>query len=170
MAISGNRPRHMYISCFISTTNCSESIFSLPKNSIQMSKIVEFVTSNKGKPLLVYDGYIFKKNKGTEKVTYWVCQHGGCSATVHTDSNDQYLKSRGSHETHIPSPEQIELRNFRDIVKKRTVEETNAIAMIYEEELARANLSQTALAIAPSANEASKFLISSTLAVMWCLQ
>jgi FLYWCH zinc finger domain len=129
-----------------------------------MSTIVEFVTSNKGKPLLVYDGYIFKKNKSTEKVTYWICQHGACNATVHTDSNDQYLKSRGNHETHLPSPEQIELRNFRDIVKKRTAEETIAIGMIYEEELARANLSQTALAIAPSANEASKFLISSTLA------
>ena len=166
MAISGNRPRHMYISCFISTTNCSQSIFSLPTNSIRMSTIDEFVTSNKGKPLLAYDVYIFKKNKGTEKVTYWVCQHGGCSVTVHTDSNDQYLKSRWSHETHFQSPEQIELRNFRDTVKKRTAEETIAIGMIYKEALARANLSQTALAIAPSANETSKVLISSTLATM----
>jgi hypothetical protein len=84
-----------------------------------MYTAVEFVTSNKSKPLLFYDGYILKNKKSTEKVTNWVGQHGTCNATVHTGSNDQYLTSGGNHEAHLPSPAQIELKNFRDIAKKQ---------------------------------------------------
>jgi hypothetical protein len=31
-----------------------------------------------------------------------------CSASVHTDSDDQFIKSKGNHGSHLPSPEEIE--------------------------------------------------------------
>ncbi|CAF1175010.1 unnamed protein product, partial [Rotaria sordida] len=57
------------------------------------------------------------------------------------------------HHYHIPDPEQIELRNLRKKVKDRVQSETNSIPKIYEEELARSNLSSTALTLAPVAVE-----------------
>ena len=122
MAISGNRPRHIYIS--LSSRRLTIAIFILSSNepySNVDNRWIYGYCSNKGKPLLVYDGYIFKKKKSTEKVTYWICQHGACNATVDTDSNDQYLKSRGNHETHLPSPEQNRIEKLQ-----RYSEETNS--------------------------------------------
>ncbi|CAF1165111.1 unnamed protein product [Rotaria sordida] len=63
-----------------------------------------------------------------------------------------YCQSNGHH-YHIPDPEQIELRNLRKKVKDRAQSETNSIPKIYEEELARSNLSSTALTLAPVAVE-----------------
>ncbi|CAF1360085.1 unnamed protein product [Rotaria sordida] len=109
---------------------------------------ISFTTSNRGKPLLVYSGYIHRLKKSTEKVKYWVCHSDGCLATIHTNKNDEILKANGHH-YRIPDPEQIELRNLRKKVKDRIQSETNSIPKIYEEELARSNLSLTALTLAP---------------------
>ncbi|CAF1465953.1 unnamed protein product [Rotaria sordida] len=58
----------------------------------------------------------------------------------------------------MPSPEEIELRNLKQKVKDRVQVETNSIPKIYEEELARSNLSPTALILAPVATEAKSNL------------
>src|ERR1700722_10375328 len=70
---------------------------------------IEFITSNKGKPLLVLDSYVYELNKSTTKVKYWKCEVKFCSATVYTDAHDQFLKKSGQHDTHLPSPESIEV-------------------------------------------------------------
>ncbi|CAF3852425.1 unnamed protein product [Rotaria sp. Silwood1] len=123
-----------------------------------MSTSIYFITSNKGKPLLVYDGYLYKLNKATEKVKYWTCQERTCSASVHTDSDDQFIKSKGNHGSHLPSPEEIEWRMFKSVVKKRIKEESIAIGLIYDQELARANFSQAGLAVSLSSQEAKSSL------------
>ena len=53
---------------------------------------IEFISSNKGKPLLVLDSYVYQLNKSTIKKKYWKCEVKYCTATVHTDANDQFLK------------------------------------------------------------------------------
>ncbi|CAF1310888.1 unnamed protein product [Rotaria sordida] len=86
------------------------------------------------------------------KVKYWTCHSDGCVANVHTDKNDHFIKSNGQRH-HIPEPEQIELRNLKGKVKERVKTETSSITKIYEEELARSNLSSTTLTIAFTAAE-----------------
>ncbi|CAF1349619.1 unnamed protein product [Rotaria sordida] len=114
------------------------------------STSISFTTSNRGKPLLIYSGYIFRLKKSTVKVKYWTCHSDGCVANVHTDKNDRFIKSNGQHH-HIPEPEQIELRNLKRKAKERVKTETSSISKIYEEELARSNLSSTALTLASTA-------------------
>ncbi|CAF4340540.1 unnamed protein product [Rotaria socialis] len=78
-----------------------------------------------------------------------------CSASVHTDSNNQFIKNRGNHNSHLPSPEKIELRRFKNVVKTRVVHESTPIGVRYDQELARANFSQCGLATCLSSQEAS---------------
>lgn len=56
----------------------------------------------------------------------------------------------------MPTPERLEVRKMMTNIKNRVNHETAAIGHIYTEEIARANLSAAALALAPTAKEASK--------------
>jgi len=119
------------------------------------SPTITFVTSNKKKRLLVVDGYVFQKNKSTEKVTYWICEEKMCSIGVHLTNNDSFIKFTKSSYTHMPAPEKLEIRKMLLDVKNRVNRETTAVGKLYTEEISRANLSTTALAIANTAKEAS---------------
>src|SRR5579862_1002578 len=106
---------------------------------------IEFIMSNKGKPLLVLNSFVYQLNKSTQKVKYWKCEIKTCSAGVHTDSNNQFLKKCGEHDGHMPSPEIIAVRKMKKLVKDRVIQETTPIGQIFDDELARSQLSQTAL-------------------------
>ncbi|CAF1023652.1 unnamed protein product [Rotaria sordida] len=121
------------------------------------STILSFTTSNRGKPMLIYSGYVYRLKKSTKKVKYWVCQSNSCAANVHTNANDQFIKANGRHQ-HLPAPERIELRDLKHTVKKRVENETTSVPKIYEEELARSNLSAAALILAPLAPDAKSVL------------
>ncbi|CAF1141829.1 unnamed protein product, partial [Didymodactylos carnosus] len=95
-----------------------------------MASTLSFITSNKGKPLLIRDNYI-----------YYV----GC---IYKNSNH----------SHLQSPEEIEVRTFKQNIKRRVINETTAITKIYDDELARQPMSQTAAAIIPSSYEANSGL------------
>ena len=118
-----------------------------------------FITSNKGKNLLVIDDYIYHYTKITSTVTYWICQIKDCGARAHTKTGaNQLIKQTGAVHCHLPSPEEVEIRSFKNVVKARVKEETIPIGQIYEEELARAKLSTTALAQVSTANQARKHI------------
>jgi hypothetical protein len=118
---------------------------------------VSFLTSNKNKRLLVIGGYIYQQNKSTTKVNYWVCEEKTCWAGIHLTPNDVFLKYTETTHNHMPLPERLEIREMMLKVKTRVNKETTAIGQIYNEELAKANLSRTALAIIPTAREASEY-------------
>jgi hypothetical protein len=111
--------------------------------------------SNKGKPLLVLNGIVYKKNKETKTKKYWVCQTNGCSGYVHTNLQNVVLKVTGNH-NHLPHPENMELKNFRTKVKERVMKETTPIIKIYEEEVISSELPPQTLAIMPLARELRK--------------
>ncbi|CAF4718282.1 unnamed protein product, partial [Rotaria sp. Silwood2] len=94
---------------------------------------MSFITSNKGKLLLVRDNYIYYISKTTATVKYWKCEDRSCNAGVHTNTKDAFIKTV-------------------------VINETTAIAKIYDEELARQQMSQTAAAIMPSSYEANSGL------------
>ncbi|CAF1550417.1 unnamed protein product, partial [Adineta ricciae] len=117
------------------------------------SVVLTFGYSTKSKPTVCFDGYVYTLNKDRGTVKYWRCEDRSCSAFLHTDGNNKYKAHTGTHVGHLPSPERVELMALSRKVKERVVKETTPIARIYEQELAAAQLSRTALALAPSARE-----------------
>ena len=117
---------------------------------------ISFVMTNKNKRLLTIDGYMYHQNKITEKIIYWICKQKSCWAGVHLTSDDKFVKFTNIQHNHMPTPERLEIRKLMTKIKARVNRETTAVGQIYTEELAQANLSTAALAIAPTAKEASK--------------
>ena len=116
---------------------------------------LSFSTSNKRKPILICDGFIFQLNRTRPKLKYWRCKDRNCSAYIHTNHNNQYVGKSGDHNFHLPVPEQVEVATFKEKVKERVVKETTAIGKIYDKEMASLNLSDGALSLIPLAGEAS---------------
>jgi hypothetical protein len=114
-----------------------------------------FVNSNKGKSLLVVDDYVFQQSgKATIPTTYWACQCKDCSAVAHTTTLTGILTKQKNDHCHPPIPEKIAIRQLMNKVKIRVTNETTAIGQIYDQEIAKANLSKIALVMAPTAKEA----------------
>ncbi|CAM4966397.1 unnamed protein product [Rotaria socialis] len=119
---------------------------------------LSFSTSNKRKPILICDGFIFQLNRTRPKLKYWRCKDRTCSAYIHTNHKNQYVGKSGDHNVHLPVPEQVEVAMFKEKVKERVVKETTAIGKIYDKEMASLNLSDGALGLTPLADEAKASL------------
>jgi hypothetical protein len=120
--------------------------------------VLEYSVTTKGKRVVLFNGYIYTLNQDRGKVKYWRCEDRTCAASVRTDENDSYKAHTGTHNGHLPSPERIEILEFKRKVKERVITETTPISRIYDQELAAASLSQTALALAPSAKDSRECL------------
>ena len=120
---------------------------------------LSFVTSNKGKRLLSYDHYLFKCNKATDTKIYWICISDGCGVFVHTDLNDRFLTISGDH-VHVARPDLLEARALREKMKNRIMNETTSITKIYDEEIAKASLSESTAATFPTVVEYRMYLHS----------
>ncbi len=134
-------------------------ISTMPRRKSSKKPSHTFIKSNKGKNLLVIDDYIYNHTKINSNVTYWSCKVKDCNAGAHTKtSTNQLIKQTGDVHCHLPSPEEVQIRLFKNVVKARVKEETIPIGQIYEEELGRAKLSTTALAQISTANQARKYI------------
>ncbi|CAF1237473.1 unnamed protein product [Rotaria sordida] len=127
----------------------AEAAVSSTEATQPKSPAISFINSNKGKPLLVANNYVFKLNKTTTTTKYWICTLNGCSAKVHTDLNSQLIKTIGDH-NHLAEKEKLEVREFREKVKQRAINETTPIPRIFDEECAKAMLSDATIAVLPS--------------------
>ncbi|CAF3192503.1 unnamed protein product [Rotaria socialis] len=136
----------------------AEAFVTLTSEIQAKSPSISFINSNKGKPLLIADDYTFKLNKTTTSTKYWICTINGCAAKVHTDLNNGLMKTVGNH-SHLPEKEKLEVREVREKIKQRAINETTPIPRIYDEECAKAMLSNTAIAILPSEREMSKKIL-----------
>ncbi|CAF3502099.1 unnamed protein product [Rotaria sp. Silwood2] len=121
------------------------------------SSTMSFVLSQKGKPLLVMDDYVFRLNKTTNTTKYYRCENRDCTATAHTDLNNVLLKVNANH-SHVIEPEKKEIRIFKQVVKERATKESTPIPKIYEEESAKMILKFSTIAILPSQREMSSSL------------
>lgn len=111
-----------------------------------------FITSNKGKKLLVYKNYIFRCNKTTIFKKYWVCNERNCGVFVHTSSKDEFISIVGEH-NHIVEPHFLDIRSVKEKMKERIFGETTSITKIYDEEVKKASLSAEAAAELPTVIE-----------------
>ncbi|CAF1349582.1 unnamed protein product [Rotaria sordida] len=121
--------------------------------SVENNIKVTFITSNKGKLLLVLNNYLYKCNKKTSTKKYWLCINNECTMYVHTDTNDKYLYGGTAQHDHEPNPEMVEARQVRQNIKERALKELIPISMIYEEEIAKISNHSTTLAILPTSQE-----------------
>ncbi|CAF4836281.1 unnamed protein product, partial [Rotaria sp. Silwood2] len=96
--------------------------------------------------------YTFKLNKTTTTTKYWKCTYNGCSSKIHTDLNDKLIKTSDDH-SHPAEKEDIQVREFREKVKQRAINETTPIPRIYDEECEKALLADATIAILPSERE-----------------
>ena len=71
----------------------SEAAVSSTEAVRPRSPVISFINSNKGKPLLVANNYVFKLNKTTTTTKYWICKLNGCAAKIHTNLNNQLIKT-----------------------------------------------------------------------------
>ena len=138
----------------------SEAAVSSTEAVRPRSPVISFINSNKEKPLLVANNYVFKLNKTTTTTKYWICTLNGCAAKIHTNLNNQLIKTIGDH-NHVPEKEKLEVREFRENVKQRAINETTPIPRIYDEECAKAMLSDAAIAVLPSEREMSMLILLS---------
>ncbi|CAF2875167.1 unnamed protein product [Rotaria sp. Silwood2] len=109
-----------------------------PNEETQPKLSISFIKSQKGKTLLVANEYVFKLNKTTTTTKYWKCTYNGCSSKIHTDLNDKLLKTIDDH-SHPSEKEVIQVREFREKVKQRAVNETTPIPRIYDEKCEKDN-------------------------------
>ena len=114
--------------------------------------------SNKGKPLLVLNGIVFKKDKETKTKWYWVCQAVGCGVYVHTSMQYAVLKITGNH-NHLPHPENMALKDFRTKLKQRVMTETTPIIKLYEKEVISSEMPPQTVAIMQLARELRKITV-----------
>ncbi len=117
---------------------------------------ISFATSNKGKPLLIYEKYLFRCNKTTAGKKYWVCLEPECGVYIHTTVTDELIYINHDH-GHSVNPDQMEAKVLRDKMKERILAETTSITKIYDEEIVKANLSKGATAIIPTVIEYSMY-------------
>ncbi|CAF5074200.1 unnamed protein product, partial [Rotaria sp. Silwood1] len=91
-------------------------------------------------------------NKQTSSKIYWTCKTKSCKAHVHTDLNNNFLVSNGEH-NHLLEPEELEIKQFRQNLKERVINETSPISKIYDEQISKSHLSPDVLANLPLAHE-----------------
>lgn len=81
----------------------TSTIFSL----VQLT--MEIITSQRGKDILVFSGYKFRKNRITKTTQTWRCTQSDCSGTASTPLN--YREDRivrvGRDHNHIPDPSSL---------------------------------------------------------------
>lgn len=113
---------------------------------------ISFLTTNKGKPLLVLNQYTFKCNKIKITKKYWICTDSNCNVYVHTNLENEFFLVTGDH-NHITDPNIFEIKSLKDKMKNRILSETTSITKIYDEEVTKASLTDEAVAALPTVIE-----------------
>ena len=90
-----------------------------PSASIVVGMPLEFVKSNKGRNLLVVDGFTFRKETMIKTKTFWRCtefERRKCRARCHTQ--DGNIVKITAH-SHVPDAAKIETRKAMHLIKER---------------------------------------------------
>ena len=103
---------------------CSNVSIFLPKSfqSSQNDDIINFSKTQKGRDLLMINGYSYTLNKETKAQYYWRCETRFCSATLITTRNlitgiHSISTVRETHHLHAPAIAKQEIRVFRVEIK-----------------------------------------------------
>ena len=76
--------------------------------------------------------------------------------TVHTDENDKYISGGKVDHNHQPNSDLIQTKRLRQNMKQRVLTELTPVAVIYEEETAKALVNRAVLATFPTNQQVCK--------------
>ncbi|CAF1501616.1 unnamed protein product [Adineta ricciae] len=77
--------------------------------------------SEKGEPMLGYEGYIYTKERKTEEKIIFRCQNRLCKGRCHTDPSMTIFIKKPSAHCHGPSIDQIPVIELKNKIKARAV-------------------------------------------------
>jgi hypothetical protein len=81
---------------------------------------LEFIKSEKGKVLLVTNGYVFQCEKRKADKELWRCSNRTCKTRCQT-ANGDFVKEPSEH-SHAVSVSEVAVRKIQTTVKRRTIE------------------------------------------------
>ena len=91
---------------------------------------IEFGTSNRGRPTLLYQSYEYVKKQETNTTTHWICRHYCqimCSSLVIT-SGMEIIKTPKDHICNF-KPGATEARHAKNKMKEKALTTTNYVAI-----------------------------------------
>ena len=91
---------------------------------------IEFGTSNRRRPTLIYQGYEYVKKQETNTTTHWICRHYRqikCSSLVIT-SGSEIIKMPKDHICNF-KPGATEARQAKNKMKEKALTTTNYVAI-----------------------------------------
>ncbi|XP_062558147.1 uncharacterized protein LOC134223025 [Armigeres subalbatus] len=110
--------------------DASRSDGSVPKAATrEVISEMEILHTNKGKPMLMENGYCYHLNKKNKDIHYWSCikkrvkqQENRCQATIQTRlENAAHVLGHASNHNHPPNPLHVQCRKLRSELKRRSV-------------------------------------------------
>ncbi|CAF1105589.1 unnamed protein product [Adineta ricciae] len=100
--------------------------------------------SEKGEPMLGYEGYIYTKERKTEEKIIFRCQNRLCKGRCHTDPSMTIFIKRPTAHCHGPSIDQILVIEFKNKIKARAVISNEPTSTILFSELKSCSLDAAA--------------------------
>ncbi|XP_025192763.1 uncharacterized protein LOC112592834 [Melanaphis sacchari] len=81
-------------------------------------KNIEYLISQKNKPLVKYDGFLYRKDCENGEVSYWRCAEvEKCRGRINI-KNDLVIKDSSFKHVHVPNPAKIEVKQLTEEMKK----------------------------------------------------
>ena len=94
------------------------------------STTLEFIKSQRGALKLVYEGYIYQKDKaGKEGKVYWRCVDRRCQGRVTTQDERSIISSK--EHNHAGDAAQVEVQKCRDSMKRNAIDTEETLAAIF---------------------------------------
>lgn len=93
---------------------------------------IEYITSQKGKPKLVFENFIFVKDKSAENTIYWKCEmfNDKCKSRIHVSKEtEEILKTVGCH-NHRPVLAKIKASKILTGIKRKATDTVEAPGQI----------------------------------------
>ena len=101
-----------------------------------MIDINDVMTTQRGAPSIVFQGFTFRKDKTDEKgeLSFWRCRHKGCPGRLVADAAMKKACLTKQHAGHLPKANVAQAAKIVAKVKERVVQEKLAVNRIYREE------------------------------------
>ena len=101
---------------------------------ISLQSTMQFITTTKGKPALLFDGSRFTLNRRMDnEVCYWRCAKRICPARITTEGND--LKQQTAPHNHAVDVVDTQVKAIQSDMRKRAREEITPVPAIYNDHL-----------------------------------
>ena len=99
---------------------------------------MELVQTVKGKPKLIYRGYMYTRQIRKPTTIRWRCvdRNGGCKGTLTTDLRTQFPVPRQPH-CHAPDMTAVEVTKCRAVIAERATNSSDSPNTIYTEEVTK---------------------------------